>query len=73
MSIEPGMKVNVRTAFDDVVPRRAVTGLVRGMDFPVVFVCTEEEWAASVAEGRDPEGVPWPVEDVHPVPQAASA
>jgi hypothetical protein len=35
-----------------------------GEDFAVVWVCRPEEWEQAQAEGREPEGVPWPIEDV---------
>jgi hypothetical protein len=35
-----------------------------GYDFPVVWVCSEEEWQAAHAEGREPEGLPWPAKHV---------
>jgi hypothetical protein len=47
--------------------RRAVSGVVPGHDFPVVWVTSEEEWQAALDEGRDPDAVPWPAEDVRPL------
>lgn len=47
--------------------RRAIGGVTPGHDFPVVWITSEEEWEAARAEGRDPEAVPWPAEDVHPL------
>jgi hypothetical protein len=38
--------------------------IVRGEDFPVVWVAREEEWEAAQAEGREPNAVPWPADDV---------
>jgi len=66
MSIEPGTEVLVRTADGQLLPRRAVTDIVRGEDFPVVWVTREEEWNAAQAEGREPDAVPWPADDVRP-------
>lgn len=34
---------------------------------------SEEEWKASQAEGRDPDAVPWPAEDVRPLANGADA
>jgi hypothetical protein len=48
------------------MPKRALGGVIQGDDFPVVWVCREEEWEAAQREGRKPEGVPWPAEDVQP-------
>jgi hypothetical protein len=54
----------VRTALGDWRQRRAVSGVEQGDRFPVVWACRLEEWDAAQAEGRDPEVVPWPAEDV---------
>lgn len=62
--IKRGDRVVVRTAFDQYLPRRAATGTTMGEDFLVVRVCTEDEWAAAQAEGRDVRATPWPAEDV---------
>jgi hypothetical protein len=64
MDIQPGTRVLVRTAFDDLVERRALTGIEPGIDFPVVWVCTEEEWMEGQRAGSQVEGDPWPAEDV---------
>lgn len=71
--IRPGDLVLARTAFDELVPRRAVTGPVMGEDFLVVRVCSEDEWQAAAAEGRDPRGIPWPAEDVRPTTERVGA
>ena len=47
--------------------RVAVTTVVRGRSFPVVWVCAEEEWAMANQENREPDAVPWPAEDVQPL------
>ena len=62
--VGPGAHVTVRDALGQLLPRRAITGVVPGHDFPVVWVCGEEEWEAAREEGREPEDVPWPAEDV---------
>ena len=62
--ILPSSKVLVRSAYEELLPRRALTGVVMGRDFQVVWVCSEAEWEAAQAERREPEGVPWPAEDV---------
>jgi hypothetical protein len=64
MEIKPGTRVTVRSADGKHLPRRAVTGVEKGADFPIVWVSREEEWAAAETEGRDPDAVPWPAEDV---------
>jgi hypothetical protein len=53
------------------LPKRALGGITAGADFAVVWVCREEEWEAAHGEGRDPEGVPWPAEDVRLRPGVA--
>ena len=64
MKIERGTPVVVRDAFGEELRRVALSAPKRGEDFPVVWVCRPEEWEAAQAEGREPEGVPWPREDV---------
>lgn len=73
MDIRPNSPVNVRTADDQVLPRWALTGVVAGGFFPVVWVCRFEELEAARAEGREPESVPFPAEDVWPAETAATA
>jgi hypothetical protein len=43
---------------------RALSGVVAGGDFAVVWACSEREWNAAQGECREPEGIPWPAEDV---------
>jgi len=62
--IMSGNRVTVRTADKRQVARIAVTGIVEGGDFPVVWVCREQEWSASQREQRAPQGLPWPATDV---------
>lgn len=65
-SIERGDLVVAVDAEGEELPRRALSGPVNGANFEVVWVCREEEWHAALREGREPDGVPWPVEDVRP-------
>lgn len=51
--------------------KRALSPVMQGGSFPVVWACREEEWQAARAEGRDPIGLPWPAEDVS-LPDAAA-
>ena len=67
MQIVPGALVQVRTADDRLVSRRALSGIERGQDFLVVWVCQEQEWEMAHAENREPKGTPWPAEEVHPL------
>lgn len=64
MKITPGTLVEVVNARGERTERVALSGVVAGRDFPVVWVCRPEEMEAAAAEGRDAEGVPWPAEDV---------
>lgn len=64
MDFEPGSPVRVRSATGELLARRAITGIVKGQDFPVVWVCREDEWEAAQSESRDPIAVPWPAEAV---------
>lgn len=64
--IRAGQLVIARTASGRDLEKRAVTGIVMGHDFPIVRVSRLEEWDAAAREGREPEAVPWPAEDVRP-------
>jgi hypothetical protein len=64
MQIKPGARLVVTTAFGEEVERRAVTGVEQGDKFPVVWVCSEEEWRRAQGNGGKPEADPWPVEYV---------
>jgi hypothetical protein len=65
-TIEVGQKVIARSSADKLLQKRALTGIVMGEDFPVIWVCREEEWQEAIAEGRETEGVPWPADAVEP-------
>jgi hypothetical protein len=71
--IQPGDLVTARTADGQFRRRRAITGVVDGLDFPVVWVCSPAEWDTAQAEGRQPEGLPWPAEDVEPAAERVQA
>jgi hypothetical protein len=62
--ISTGTEICVTDAVGKVHERRAVTGVVMGDDFPIVWACREEEWQLAATEGRPPRAVPWPAEDV---------
>lgn len=47
--------------------KRALGPAVYGHDFMVVWMCSEDEWASAMTEGREPDGRPWPVEDIDSV------
>jgi hypothetical protein len=63
-SIEVGQRVVARSSGDRRLEKRAITGVIMGDDFPVVWVCREEEWEAARNEGREAAGVPWPADAV---------
>jgi hypothetical protein len=56
--------VVVVDAFGQRLHRRAASAVVEGHDFPVVWLCQEDEWASARKEGRVPRATPWPAEDV---------
>jgi hypothetical protein len=64
LMIGPGARVHARSAFGEQLERRALTGVMQGADIKVVWVCKEDEWQIAQAEGRAPDGVPWPARDV---------
>ena len=64
MEIERGDYLLARTARGDKVPRRAVSGVAPGDTFPIVWVCSEEEYKAAAALGAEPDAVPWPANAV---------
>jgi hypothetical protein len=64
--IQAGMRVQITGGSGIVLEKRAVSGVIDGSDFPVVWACGESEWKAAEAERRDPDAVPWPAEDVRP-------
>lgn len=65
--IERGALVEAAAADGSVRKLRALTGVVAGGDFAVVWACSEREWEAAQAEGREAQGIPWPAEDVRVV------
>lgn len=40
---------------------------MRGRDFPVVWVCTEEEFQEAEQGGHPVKGLPWPLDAVEAV------
>ena len=72
-AIRPGMKVIARAIDGEALERRALSEVVDGEDFPVVWVAREDEWEASRKEDREPEGFPWPADDVTVAERAHAA
>lgn len=64
MAIKRGDSVTVRTAFGDRLDRVALSTIEMGRDFPVVWVCSRQEWEQRDVAGQGPAGLPWPAEDV---------
>lgn len=62
--IRPGATVEVVTALGEKVRMKALSEVVRGKDFLIVYVCDESAWAEREPAGREIEGIPWPAEDV---------
>jgi len=65
MAIERGILVEVTTAGGDRVRMRALGRPQRGRDFPVLWVCTEEEYVVATEADEEPDGLPWPLDAVH--------
>lgn len=59
-----GLLVIARDAGGRLFCKRALGQVVDGRNFPVVWLCSEEEWSAALAESREADGRPWPVEDI---------
>ncbi len=66
MPIERGDELEVRTAFDQWVPRIAASGVELGATFEVVWVCTDTEWRRAESLGEEPDATPWPANEVRP-------
>lgn len=64
MQITPGTLIRAQTALGESLIRVAATGIVPGIDFPVVWVCEAQEWAIAQSERREPDAVPWPADAV---------
>jgi hypothetical protein len=70
MTTEFGTVVEARTASGDFVRMRALGAPTRGKDFPVLWVCTEDEYERATSRGEELDGIPWPL-DAARVPTAA--
>lgn len=60
MAIVSGDLVEVTTASGERVLMRALSGVMAGRDFEVVWVAMPEEWERAAREGDEPDGLPWP-------------
>lgn len=72
-TIGRGSKVVVETAYGDEIERRALSGVEEGEAFPVIWVCTEEEWLKARTNGGEAKGTPWPVDHVRPAQEARTS
>lgn len=70
--ITAGDCVIIRSADNRSLTWRAVSAPEYGRDFMVVWVCPEEEWESARGEGREPNAVPWPADEVNPLPRVSS-
>lgn len=61
-NIKPGDEVRALTATQQWIPLRATSAVTQGVDFPVVWLCSDEDWE-NVQEG-DRAAIPWPAEAV---------
>ena len=62
-----GDRIAVQGADGEERELRALGGVVAGGDFAVVWGCSLAEWDAAEREAREPQGIPWPAEDVQVV------
>ena len=62
MAIQRGTLLEVTTARGDRVLMRATSAAMRGRDFPVVWVCTPDEFQRSETDGTEPDAIPWPLD-----------
>ena len=62
--IRPGVAILVRPVNGRRLRKIATSAVVSGYEFEVVWACRPEEWDAAKAEGREPDAMPWPANDV---------
>lgn len=65
--IQYGTPVEILTAYGDHMLMRALDKPVRPGKFPVVLICSEEEFERSEREGTEPDSQYWPLEDLRPL------
>jgi hypothetical protein len=65
MNIKRGDLVEATTASKGIVRMRALGRPMQGYDFPVVWLCTEDEWARATAAHEEPDGIAWPLDAIH--------
>lgn len=74
MEFKRGELLLVMTATKEWVPRIALSDVMPGHKFPIVWVCRDKDWKEASKGGINPKGgaVPWPAEFVrlHPTERA---
>jgi len=62
-SLIKGTQIEVTDAFGEHRLKR-VLEIVNGGNYPAAWACSDAEWEAALAEGREPEPepFPWPLE-----------
>jgi hypothetical protein len=73
MEIRAGALLDCETAGGGHVHMVALGSVVQGYDFPVVWVCTQEEFARAQETGDEPDGIPWPFSSVRVLEAATPA
>jgi hypothetical protein len=65
-AIGAGALIEVMDAAGRPFTKRAISGVENHGRFPVVWACSEQEWASAEAEAREPEAeaFPWPVSSI---------
>ncbi len=59
-----GQSVGIRDLHGKYLRRVAVSTVIEGGDFPVIWACSEREWRTSVESCRPVRALPWPAIDV---------
>lgn len=70
MAIDRGDRVEATTASGERVLMRALGPPTRGRDFPIVWVCTEQEFSRYEEAGDEADGIPWPLAAVRELERA---
>jgi hypothetical protein len=73
MEIRAGTLLDCETAGGGRVHMVALGSVIQGYDFPVVWVCTQEEFARAQEEGDEADGLPWPYSSLRVLEATSSA
>lgn len=63
-AIKRGDRIALRNAYGDVIPGRALSGVMMGARDTIVWVCSEGDWPEMEANPDHQAGVPWPVDAI---------